>query len=291
MTEIYPVAQGIIEEQTASEREVCEFLGFSRSPFQRWKQFELSPLEEEDKRLLPLIVKSFHAHRRRYGSRRIRDELRDQGFELGRRRVAKLMEIAGVSAIQPKSFKPRTTESKHTLGYNENLIMKLKELKQPNRLWVGDITYIPIQAIQFGYLAVLMDRFSRSIVGWELGTDMTEQIVITSLKMAIKNRQPEKGLIHHSDRGGQYAGKAYRKIIKRAAMKQSMSRAGDCYDNAFMESCFGTIKTELEMTEYKNYYEALNDIRSYINYYNFERKHSGIGYQTPSQFEQNFSLN
>lgn len=291
MTEIYPVAQGIIEEEIASEREICEFLDFARSPFQRWKRFDLSPLEEEDKRLLPLIVKSFHTHRRRYGSRRIMDDLRDQGFSLGRRRVAKLMEVAGISAIQPKSFKPRTTESKHNLGYNENLIMNLEELKQLNRLWVGDITYIPIQAIQFGYLAVLMDRFSRSIVGWKLGTDMSEQIVIASLRAAIKTRKPTAGLIHHSDRGGQYAGKKYRRMIKRADMRQSMSRAGDCYDNAFMESCFGTIKTELEMTEYKNYGEALKDIRSYISYYNFERKHSSIGYQTPFQFEQNFSLN
>lgn len=98
-------------------------------------------------------------------------------------------------------------------------------------------------------------------------------------------------MIHHSDRGGQYASKAYRKIIGRARMKQSMSRAGDCYDNAFMESCFGTIKTELEMTEYKNYSEALKDIRDYISYYNFDRKHSALDYQTPVQFEQNFNLN
>jgi transposase InsO family protein len=291
VTEIYPVAQSIVESDTASEREVCEFLNFARSPFQRWKQFELSPLEEEDKTVLPLIVKSFHAHRRRYGSRRIMDDLRDQGFSLGRRRVAKLMKIAGVSAIQPKSYKPRTTESKHTLGYNENLIMNLSNLKALNRLWVGDITYIPIELIKFGYLAVLMDRFSRKIVGWKLGTDMTEQIVIASLKTAIKNRKPAPGMIHHTDRGGQYAGKEYRKIIKRADMRQSMSRAGDCYDNAFMESCFGTIKNELEMTEYKNYNQALKDIREYISYYNFERKHSAIEYQTPSQFEQNFNLN
>ena len=291
MTEIYPVAQSIVESDTASEREVCEFLNFARSPFQRWRQFELSPLEEEDKTVLPLIVKSFHAHRRRYGSRRIMDDLRDQGFSLGRRRVAKLMKIAGVSAIQPKSYKPRTTESKHTLGYNENLIMNLSNLKALNRLWVGDITYIPIELIKFGYLAVLMDRFSRKIVGWKLGTDMTEQIVIASLKTAIKNRKPAPGMIHHTDRGGQYAGKEYRKIIKRADMRQSMSRAGDCYDNAFMESCFGTIKNELEMTEYKNYNQALKDIREYISYYNFERKHSAIEYQTPSQFEQNFNLN
>ena len=169
--------------------------------------------------------------------------------------------------------------------------MNLKTLKKTNQLWVGDITYIPIQEIRFGYLAVLMDRFSRKIIGWQLGTDMTEQIVVKTLRKAIRNCQPASGLIHHSDRGGQYAGKEYRNIIKRANMKQSMSRAGDCYDNAFMESCFGTIKTEREMTEYKNYNDAKKDIRSYISYYNFERKHSGIGYQTPSQFEQNYSLN
>ena len=290
MTEIYPIAQSIVESGTASEREVCEFLKFARSPFKRWKQLELTPLEKEDKAVLPLIVKSFYAHRRRCGSRRIRDDLREQGFRFGRRRVARLMEIAGISAIQPKSYKPRTTESKHTFGYNENLIMNLKNVKQPNRLWVGDITYIPIRAIKFGYLAVLMDRFSRRIVGWKLGTEMTQEIVIASLKAAIRNRKPEPKMIHHSDRGGQYAGKEYRKIIKRAGMKQSMSRAGDCYDNAFMEPCFGTIKNELEMTEYKNYNEALKDIRDYISYYNFERKHSAIEYQTPNQFEQYFSL-
>lgn len=291
MTEIYPVAQGIIESATASEREVCEFLGIARSPFQRWKQLELSPLEQADKAVMSLIVGIFHAHRWRYGTRRIMEELRDQDTHLGRRRIAKLMKIAGLSAIQPKSFKPRTTESKHRLGYNENLIMDLKDLTGPNHLWVGDITYISIREIGFGYLAALMNRFSRRLVGWRLGMDMTEQIVIDSLRMAIRNRKPKPGTIHHSDRGGQYAGKAYRKIISRAGIKQSMSRAGDCYDNAFMESCFGTIKTELELTEYKNYNEALADISEYIRYYNFERKHSALDYQSPAQFEEQFNLN
>lgn len=243
-------------------------------------------MQEDDKRMLPLVVSIFHAHRRRYGTRRIADELRDQGYNLSRRRIAKLLQIAGLSAIQPNSFKPRTTESRHTLGYSENLIMNFDGPNDLNQLWVGDITYIPIATLKFGYLAVLMDRCSRRIVGWKLGKDMTEQLVIASLRQAIKGRKPSTGLVHHSDRGGQYASKSYRAILTRAAMKQSMSRAGDCYDNAFMESCFGTIKTELEMTEYKNQAEALQEIRSYINYYNFERKHSAIEYQTPNQFEQ-----
>ncbi|MEL7499862.1 MAG: IS3 family transposase, partial [Planctomycetota bacterium] len=147
--EIYPVAQGIVDSQTASEREVCKFLGIARSPFQRWKQLELSPLEQEDRAVLPSIVKCFHAHRRRYGTRRIMEDLRDQGLRLSRRRIAKLMKIAGISAIQPKSFKPRTTDSKHSLGYNENLIMNLPDLTGPNQLWVGDITYISIREIGF----------------------------------------------------------------------------------------------------------------------------------------------
>jgi putative transposase len=291
VTQIYPAAQRIVEDEIASEREVCEFLEIARSPFQRWQEFDLSPLEEDDKRMLPIIVSIFHAHRRRYGTRRIADELRDRGYSLGRRRIARLMEIAGVSAIQPKSFKPRTTDSRHQLGYNENLILDLKELKSPDRLWVGDITYVPIETLRFGYLAILMDRFSRKVVGWKLGKDMTDQLVIAALQQAIRERNPGPGLIHHSDRGGQYASTRYRAMIRRAVMKQSMSRAADCYDNAFMESCFGTIKTELEMTEYKNYTEALREIRSYLTYYNFERKHSSIGYQTPFQFEHFISLN
>lgn len=283
---IYPVAQGIIESETASEREVCEFLNIARSPFQRWKQLELSPLEQEDKAALPLIVQVFHAHRRRYGTRRIMRDLWDHGVNFSRRRIARLMKIAGISAIQPKSFKPRTTESRHKLGYNENLIMNLPPLESPDQLWVGDITYISIREIGNGYLAALMDRFSRRIVGWKIGMDMTEQITIESLQTAIRQRKPEPGMIHHTDRGGQYAGKAYRRIINRASMKQSMSRAANCYDNAFMESCFGTIKTELEMTEYKTYAEAVKDIRDYLWYYNFERRHSALDYQSPAQFER-----
>lgn len=152
-------------------------------------------------------------------------------------------------------------------------------------LWVGDITYVPLAGGLFSYLAILMDRFSRRIVGWRMGQDMTEKLVLNALRTAIRTRQPNPGLIHHTDRGGQYAGGAYRAVLRRAQIQQSMSRADNCYDNAFMESCFGTIKTELEMAEYENYGEALREVRQYIAYYNLERKHSSIGYLAPSQFE------
>ena len=201
------------------------------------------------------------------------------------------MKNAGISAIQPKSFKPKTTDSRHRLGYNENLILDLKELDATNRLWVGDISYVPVETLPFAYLAVLMDRYSRMIVGWQLRTDMTDQLVIDALHQAIRSRKPELGLIHHSDRGGQYASKKYRAMLLRANIKQSMSRADECYDNAFMESCFGTIKNEMQMTEYKNYDTARSEIQRYIAYYNFQRKHSAINYQSPSQFENSANVN
>ena len=194
------------------------------------------------------------------------------------------MAQTGLVAIQPKSFKPRTTESRHRLGYSPNLLLEGIDIERINQVWVGDITYIPLPKA-FAYLAILMDLYSRKIIGWSLDLNMEEPLVIAALRQAIKARQPECGLVHHTDRGGQYAGKKYRKILARPKMLQSMSRAGDCYDNAFMESCFGTIKTELEMTTYDSFEQALKEIREYINYYNVLRRHSAIDYLSPTSFE------
>jgi len=282
---LYDAARSIINQSVASEREVCRFLGFSRTAFQRFEDRSIRPRERSDMELIPMIVEIFKRHRRRYGTRRIVAELDHRGVQCGRTRVSKLLKIAGLWAIQPKSFKPRTTESRHTLGYNENLLLSHPEPSAINQLWVGDITYIPIVGEGFGYLSTLMDRYSRRIVGWSFDKDMCEQLVATSLRQSIATRQPAPNMIHHTDRGGQYAGLKYRAILHRAAMRQSMSRAGDCYDNAFMESCFGTIKTELQMTEYESYEEALIELREFIDYYNFDRLHSSIGNLTPSQFE------
>jgi transposase InsO family protein len=200
--------------------------------------------------------------------------------------VGKLLKIQGLKAIQPKSYKPRTTESRHRLGYSPNLLLECDEPTAVRQLVVGDITYIPIQGGTFSYLATLMDRFSRRIVGWHLGTDMTEDLVMEALQMAIRNGETMSEQIHHSDRGGQYAGARYRAMLRRAGMRQSMSRADNCYDNAFMESCFGTLKTELEMSEYENHRAALKAVREYISYYNMQRRHSSLGYLTPVQFEE-----
>jgi transposase InsO family protein len=275
----------IAHTQRASINELCRILDVSRSAYYAWRQAEPTTREARDSELLPLVRTIFRKHRRRYGARRIAEELRDLGQVCGRHRVSKLLRTQGLRAIQPKSFKPRTTASRHRLGYSPNLLLESEEPTAVNQLWVGDLTYVPLAGGLFSYLATLMDRVSRRVVGWALGDDMTESLVLTALTMAIRTRSPQPQLIHHTDRGGQYAGSEYRAVLRRAEMRQSMSRAGDCYDNAFMESCFGTIKTELEMTEYQNHGEALSEIRKYLAYYNIERKHSALGYLTPHQFE------
>ena len=155
-----------------------------------------------------------------------------------------------------------------------------------NKLWVGDISYVALVGGDFVYLAILMDRYSRRIVGWDLQDHMQESLVLAALRGAIASRRPKPGLIHHTDRGGQYAGVEYRGMLHRARMEQSMSRANDCYDNAFMESCFGTIKTELEMKPYQNERIAKKEIREYIRYYNTRRKHSALSYLSPDEFER-----
>ncbi|MEM7476724.1 MAG: IS3 family transposase [Planctomycetota bacterium] len=189
-----------------------------------------------------------------------------------------------LTAIQPRSFKPRTTNSSHRLGFSPNLLAEGIELRSANQVWVGDITYISLQR-QFVYLAVLMDLYSRRIIGWALGDNMSEQLTIQALELAIAARRPPHGAIHHTDRGGQYASNKYRQILAGAQMCQSMSRAGDCYDNAFMESCFGTMKTEMEMETYETLEHARREIEEYINYYNVIRRHSLLDYRSPNNFE------
>jgi transposase InsO family protein len=152
-------------------------------------------------------------------------------------------------------------------------------------VWLGDITFIPLAGARFAYLALLMDLYSRRIVGWDLDEHMTEALVLAALREAIRARQPKPGLIHHTDRGGQYAGGDYRRVLVRARMEQSMSRADNCYDNAFMESCFGTVKTELEMGVYADVRAASAEIAEYLCYYDTQRRHSSLGYLTPCEFE------
>lgn len=279
-------AIGQIEDEQLPVLTLCEVLKVSRSAYYRWRRGALSARRLEDNRLLAIIRSIFWEHKRRYGARRIAKELAARKLPGSRRRVARLMAEMGLVAIQPRSFRPRTTNSRHTLGYSPNLIAETASPSCINQLWVGDITYIPLSGRTFLYLAMIMDRYSRRIVGWELQNHLRESLVLEALRSAIATRRPKPGLIHHSDRGGQYAGVKYRQVLDRARMAQSMSRADNCYDNAFMESCFGTLKTELEMKPYESYRIAHKEIPDYIRYYNTRRRHSSLHYMTPDEYER-----
>jgi len=264
---------------------LCDTLEVSRAGYYAWLSETQSLQEQRDRELMPLVCNIFWQHKRRYGARRIAFELNVTGQPCGVERVAKLLKLQGLQAIQPQSFKPKTTNSRHTLGYNPNLLMRMSPPALLNRIWIADITYLPLKGTGFAYLASVVDLCSRRVVGWAIDVQMTELLVLDALQHAISARQPSPGLIHHSDRGGQYASHAYRAVLRRADIRQSMSRAANCYDNAFMESCFGTIKTELEMTEYDNCRSARAEITSYLAYYNTDRRHSSLDYLTPTAFE------
>lgn len=285
MSDVYAVVSALCEEGVAAVTEICRFLDVSRSAYYAWRDRTPTTHERQDDLLQPLVRMVFRQHRRRYGARRIADDLRELGHVVSTKRVARLLNSQGLKAIQPKSFQPKTTDSRHRLGYSPNLLLDAADPVKLNQLWVGDITYIPLVGGGFAYLALLMDRYSRRILGWHLGEDMQEGLVLHALRSAIRTRRPEAGLLHHTDRGGQYAGTEYRAVLRRAGIRQSMSRPDNCYDNAFMESCFGTLKRELEMTEYENVSAALREIAEFIRYYNHDRKHSALDNLKPAQFE------
>lgn len=264
---------------------ICDLLAVSPSGYYAWKSPGFSSRRQRDDELAVLIQEIFRSHKRRYGARRIAKELAHRGETCSVSRVAKLLKTLGLVAIQPKSFKPRTTQSRHRLGYNSNLVKDYGSLSRINEVWVADITYIPLMSHRFGYLSILMDLYSRKIVGWSYSESMTEDLVMESLRLAIKRRRINKPLIHHSDRGGQYAAKVYRAILKRARIQQSMTAEDHCYENAFMESCYGTIKTELELKAYADSRAAFREIGEYIGYYNTRRRHSSLDYLTPTEFE------
>jgi len=234
------------------------------------------PVEEK-------ITAVFRAHKRRYGVRRILAELKEEQIRIGKHKCRRIMKQCGLKAIQPRSFVPRTTQSRHPYSISPNLLLDRKPSAKPGEVLVGDITYIPLCGGRWAYLAVWMDLCSRRIVGWKLEHHMREELVINALKKALGATVIQPGLIVHSDRGGQYAGKEFRKLVMDTKMQQSMSRADDPYDNAFMESFFSRFKAELlEDGMFENLEDARTEIFEYIEmYYNTLRKHSSLAYQSP----------
>lgn len=286
---MYAAVDQLVLAEAFSASEVCEVLSVSRSGFYAWRSLAESRREARDRQLAPWIRSVFWHHRRRYGARRIAVELASQGIACGVARVARLLKSQGLSPIQPRSYRPRTTQSHHSHGYNANVLAGREPPTAIDQVWVADITYIPLAAgsnhERFGYFGMVMDLYSRRIVGWQFGESLSDDLVLGALRRAIVARQPGPGLIHHSDRGGQYASRRYRAVLRRAGIQQSMSAAAHCYDNAFMESCFGTVKTELEMVEYATPGDALRELTEYVRYYNVQRRHSSLGYTTPEEFE------
>ena len=239
------------------------------------------------------IIDTFHEHKRRYGSRRISKSLGNKEGKASRYKVSKTLRQYGLKAIQPRSFVPKTTNSRHTYQISPNLLLDRPKPGKPNEIWVGDITFIPLSGGNWCYLSVFMDLFSRRIVGWQLDDNMKETLVTATLNKAIGSRKIDKDLIIHSDRGGQYGGKMFRAIIEKRKMLQSMSRADNPYDNAFMESCFSRFKAELLQDGiFETIEDAQTEIFEYIEmYYNTLRLHSSLDYQSPDEYEKQFEKN
>lgn len=269
---------------------LCRVLGVSRSAYYNWQQQKASAAEQKKKEMEQSIIDVFEDHRRRYGTRRIVAELKAGEVKTSRYKVRKVLKERGLKAIQPRSFMPRTTDSRHPYPVSPNLLLEREAPQKPNEVWVGDITYIPLAGGSFLYLAVWMDLYSRRIIGWQLDNHMKEALAVAAFKKALMSRTTAKGLMVHSDRGGQYAGNQFRKLIACHQIQQSMSRADNPYDNAFMESCFSRFKAELlQDGAFDGLQDAQTEIFEYIEmYYNTKRRHSSLSYQCPNDFEKNY---
>jgi putative transposase len=262
---------------------MCVLARVSRAGFYRW--LTAAAPAEEDMEARAAIQEVVLEHRGRYGYRRVSRELRRRGLVLNHKRVARLMRKDNLLAVQPRAW-TKTTDSSHELTVYLNLAARMN-LTGINQLWVADITYIRLRA-EFVYLAVVLDAWSRKVVGWALGRSLAAQLTVAALEQAIAQRQPLPGLVHHSDRGVQYACGEYVTVLRAQGMLPSMSRPANPYDNASCESFMRTLKRE---EIYANTYHDLEDLRARIEefierYYNRCRLHSALGYMPPEEFEQ-----
>ncbi|HSN22621.1 MAG TPA: IS3 family transposase [Methylomicrobium sp.] len=265
---------------------LCKVMQVSRSGYYHWKKRGPSAREQERTQLIPRVRGLHQESKATYGSRRIAQELKALGFRCGKHKAGTLMKLAGVAAKQRKRFKA-TTDSNHQLPVAPNLLNRRFSVTTPNCVWVGDITYVWTSE-GWLYLAVVIDLYSRRIVGWSMNKCISRLLVMDALAMAIWRRKPPRGLIFHSDRGSQYCSHDFQKLLKNHGMLSSMSRKGDCWDNAVAESFFGSLKIEqIFGMRYLSRSVARQDIVDYIEmFYNSRRRHSSLGYMNPMEFEK-----
>lgn len=266
---------------------LCRVMRVSISGYYLWRKRLRKPPSLKRKKLADLVKVCYFENRRRYGSRRIRAALQKAGVKVGRLKIRRLMREQNLKAIQPKSFKPKTTDSKG-IAACPNLLAEVKSGEcAVGKIIVGDITYVPLKNGKWCYLAVWQDKVTRQIIGWSLAETLAAEIVISALKKAIWKGKVQAGAIIHSDRGSQYAAKEFRLLLQQNCLRQSMSGKGNCYDNAQAESFFSRFKAELiEGGVFEDVEQARSEVFSYIEgYYNRVRLHSSLGYKSPLEFE------
>jgi putative transposase len=272
-------------EQEYSLKRMCRVLRVSRSGYYAWKGRPPSRQERANVDLLAQIRAAYQLSRKTYGSPRIHAYLRRKGVFCGRNRVAHLMKLHRIVARKAHKWHPVTTRQFPGARTAPNLLNREFEASRPNQKWVSDITYIDT-AEGWLYLASILDLHSRLVVGWAMADQMDADLVEDAWKMAIINRQPGQGLLHHSDRGSQYTSDAYRDQLAGLECQVSMSRTGNCYDNAVAESFFATLKTECAAARFESKAEARSAIFAYIEgWYNRQRLHSSLGYLSPVEYE------
>lgn len=265
---------------------MCLLFGVTRGGYYAWRARGQSVRRKERAERAALIRVVYEESGRRYGSPRVCNELRLRGVVCNLKAVAKIMKEEGITPKTGRKFVPTTTDSAHAMPVAPNLLGRQFEQARTDTVWVTDITYIPTRE-GWLYVAAVMDLCSRRIVGWAMMNHMESSLVVAALEMALENRSPAAGLMVHSDRGSQYAGDEYQGLLSRNSLVCSMSGKGDCYDNAAMESCWGTIKRELsDREDYLTREEAKMSLFEYIEvFYNRKRLHSSLGYVSPEMFE------
>ena len=268
-------------------RTLCRVLGVSPAGFYAWRSRPDSARAVANQELLAHVRRLYAQHRGRYGSPRLHAALRAEGRGVSRGRVERLMRQHGIRATASRRFRPVTTNSRHGLPVAPNLLEQRFSASAPNQVWLADITYVPTGE-GWLYLATVLDLATRKVVGWAMRDHLRSELATAALLMATQRQRPAPGLTHHSDRGGQYASGEYRKLLTGAGMTASMSRTGNCYDNAPMESFFHTLKVELvHQRRWATRDEARRDLFAYVEgYYNRQRIHSALGYLTPEQAER-----